>query len=189
MSGLGMILLSPLFLVIAIAVKRGSPGPVFFKQRRVGANNALFSMWKFRTMYTDAPSDTPTHLLTDPYAHITGVGAFLRRTSLDELPQFWNIFVGHMSVVGPRPALWNQYDLIAERSKYNANDIRPGLTGLAQVSGRDELPIREKAAFDGEYREKMSFALDCRIIALTIKLALTGQGVSEGGPGGDARAK
>jgi len=182
LSGLGMILLSPLFLVIGIVIKLTSPGAVFFRQKRVGAGKKLFMMYKFRTMRSDAPSDIPTHLLKDPFAYITGIGKILRRTSMDELPQLWNIFTGDMSLIGPRPALYNQYDLIALRDEYKANDIRPGLTGLAQISGRDELPISQKAALDGEYREKMGFGMDCRILLLTLKLALTGQGVSEGGP-------
>jgi O-antigen biosynthesis protein WbqP len=139
-------------------------------------------MLKFRTMRTDAPSETPTHLLKAPFDYITGIGRFLRKTSLDELPQLWNIFKGDMSFVGPRPALWNQEDLIAERDRYGANRVKPGLTGLAQVRGRDELPIPQKAAYDGEYCQNMGIAQDCRIVWLTFVSVLTGKGVSEGGP-------
>jgi O-antigen biosynthesis protein WbqP len=176
-----MIVLSPVFLLLGIFVKATSPGPVFFKQKRIGLDKKPFTMLKFRTMRTDAPSDTPTHLLKDPFAYITGVGKFLRKTSLDELPQLWNIFKGDMSIVGPRPALWNQEDLIAERDRYGANGIRPGLTGLAQVRGRDELPIPQKAAYDGEYCQNMGIVQDCKIIWLTVVSVLTGKGVSEGG--------
>ena len=183
LSGLALIVLSPLFLALSVAVGLSSPGPVFFRQERVGRGKGLFTMLKFRTMRLDAPSDTPTHLLRDPYAYITKAGRFLRKTSLDELPQLWNILVGDMSIVGPRPALWNQDDLIAERDKYGANDVRPGLTGLAQVRGRDELPIEVKAAYDGAYCAEMSIALDCRILWQTVASVLAGKDVSEGGPG------
>ena len=182
LSGLGMLILSPVFLVLAVAVRLTSPGPVFFRQQRIGAGKAEFTMLKFRSMRVDTPSEVPTHLLRDPYTHITGMGRFLRKTSLDELPQLWNIWRGEMSLVGPRPALWNQEDLIAERDRYGVNDIRPGLTGLAQVRGRDELPIAQKAAYDGEYRREMSFALDCRILWRTALSVLSGKDVSEGGP-------
>ena len=140
-SGLAIVVLSPVLLLIAIAIKLDSKGPVLFKQKRVGKNKSHFMIYKFRSMYVDAPSDMPTHLLKDPTAMITKVGAFLRKTSLDELPQLFNIFKGEMAIVGPRPALWNQYDLIEERDKYGANNIRPGLTGWAQINGRDELEI------------------------------------------------
>ncbi len=176
-------MLGPLIIVLWAAVRLTSHGPGFFKQKRVGIGKTRFGMIKFRTMRTDAPKDTPTHLLKDPYVYITPVGRFLRRTSLDELPQLFNIFVGDMSVIGPRPALWNQDDLIAERDKFGANDIRPGLTGLAQVSGRDELPIPVKAAYDGEYRQKMSIAFDLRILWRTVLAVAGAKGVSEGGPG------
>ena len=182
LSGLGLFFLSPLFLILWIAVRCTSPGPALFRQKRVGVNKRIFTMLKFRTMRVGAPSETPTHLLKDPFAYITGVGRFLRRTSLDELPQLWNIFIGDMSLVGPRPALWNQDDLVAARDAYGANAIRPGLTGLAQIRGRDELPIARKAAYDGEYREKMSFAMDNAILWQTAKAVLTGKDVSEGGP-------
>ena len=141
-----LIVLSPIFLILIIAIKIDSRGPVLFKQKRVGINKTHFNILKFRTMRIDTPKDTPTHLLGNPDQYITKMGKFLRKTSLDELPQIWNIFVGQMSIIGPRPALWNQYDLIAERDKYGANDVPPGLTGWAQINGRDELPIEVKAS-------------------------------------------
>lgn len=180
LSLLGLIILSPLFLVIAIWIKMDSPGPIFFKQKRVGKDKEFFDIYKFRTMRSDTPSDMPTHLLGDPAAFITNSGAFLRKTSLDELPQLINIIKGEMAVIGPRPALWNQDDLVAERDKYNANDVLPGLTGWAQVNGRDELPIPIKAKLDGEYIEKMSFAMDVKCFFLTIKSVISSDGVSEG---------
>jgi len=176
-----LIALLPVFAALSLAVALTSPGGAFFKQRRVGRGKELFDMIKFRTMRADTPSDVPTHLLKDPYAHITPVGRFLRRTSLDELPQLVNILRGDMSFVGPRPALWNQSDLIAERDKYGANDIRPGLTGLAQVSGRDELPIPKKAAYDGEYCRNMGFLPDCAILFKTVSSVAASKGVKEGG--------
>ena len=182
LSGLAMVFLSPLLVLLGMLVKLTSPGPVLFRQQRVGIHRKLFTMLKFRTMRTDAPAETPTHLLQDPYSYITGAGRFLRRTSLDELPQLWNILIGDMSIVGPRPALWNQDDLIAERAKYSANDIRPGLTGLAQIKGRDELPIPVKAAYDGEYRANMGFGLDCLIVWQTVLSVLKATDISEGGP-------
>ena len=182
LSGLGLIFLSPVFLTLGIVVKSTSPGPVFFKQKRVGAEKKLFTMLKFRTMRTGAPSEVPTHLLKDPYAYITGAGKFLRKTSLDELPQLWNIFTGDMSLVGPRPALWNQDDLVARRDRYGANKVRPGLTGLAQVMGRDELPVAQKAAYDGEYCQHMSLIGDLTILWKTAASVLAGKDVSEGGP-------
>ena len=182
LSVIALLLLWPFLILFAIMVKLTSPGPAFFVQNRVGRGKQLFAMVKFRTMRTDTPSETPTHLLVDPHAYITGVGRFLRKTSLDELPQIWNILKGEMSIVGPRPALWNQDDLIAERDKYGANRIRPGLTGLAQVRGRDELPIEVKAAYDGEYYAKMGIVMDCMIIWQTCMSVVTGKGVSEGGP-------
>ena len=166
-SGLAIVVLSPVLLLIAIAIKLDSKGPVLFKQKRVGKNKSHFMIYKFRSMYVDAPSDMPTHLLKDPTAMITKVGAFLRKTSLDELPQLFNIFKGEMAIVGPRPALWNQYDLIEERDKYGANNIRPGLTGWAQINGRDELPIPQKVMLDVEYLKNKSFLLDVKIIGLT----------------------
>ena len=160
LSGCAIVILSPLLLIIAIAIKIDDPGPVLFRQKRVGIHKTHFSIMKFRTMKMDTPKDTPTHLLENPEQYITKVGKFLRKSSLDELPQIFQIFTGKMSIIGPRPALWNQFDLIAERDKYGANDVRPGLTGWAQINGRDELPIEVKARFDGEYVEKLSFLFD-----------------------------
>jgi len=164
-------------------IKIDSKGPVLFKQKRVGKGISYFYILKFRTMRIDAPKDTPTHLLENPEQWITKIGKFLRKTSLDELPQIWNIFVGHMSIIGPRPALWNQYDLIEERDKYGANDIRPGLTGWAQINGRDELPIEVKAKLDGEYVRNISFWLDVKCFFGTIISVLKSDGVVEGGTG------
>lgn len=180
---LGIIVLSPVFLVLMIAIKVDSRGPVLFKQKRVGIHKTYFNILKFRTMRIDTPKDTPTHLLKNPEQYITKVGRFLRKTSLDELPQIINILKGDMAVVGPRPALWNQYDLIAERDKYGANDIRPGLTGWAQINGRDELEIPVKAKLDGEYVKKMGFLMDCRCFFGTFLSVLSGDGVVEGGTG------
>lgn len=180
---LGVIILSPLFLVLIVAIKADSKGPAFFRQKRVGIHKKYFYILKFRTMYTDAPKDVPTHLLGDSGQYITKVGAFLRKSSLDELPQIINILKGDMAIVGPRPALWNQYDLIAEREKYGANDILPGLTGWAQINGRDELEIEEKAKLDGEYVRKMNIYFDCRCILGTIFSVLRSDGVVEGGTG------
>lgn len=172
-----------LLLILAVIVKATSPGPIFFKQKRVGIDKTHFQMLKFRTMRTDTPKDVPTHLLTNPEAYITPVGKFLRKTSLDELPQLFNILVGQMAIVGPRPALWNQDDLIAERDKYRANGIRPGLTGWAQINGRDEIEIPLKAKLDGEYVERMSFLFDVRIVLGTAFHVLRSDGVKEGGTG------
>ena len=177
-----LVLLFPM-AVIAIAIKCDSKGPVFFKQKRVGKNKKLFSILKFRTMRTDTPHDAPTHELSDPKKWITKVGGFLRKTSLDELPQIFNIFVGQMSIIGPRPALWNQADLIAERDKYGANDIKPGLTGWAQINGRDELEIPVKAALDGEYVQKMGLFFDIKCFFGTFISVLKHEGVVEGGTG------
>lgn len=182
LSGLGLIVLSPLFLIISIAIKAEDPGPVFFRQKRVGIHKTYFNIVKFRSMRQDTPHDMPTHLLSDPQRWITKTGRFLRKTSLDELPQIAQIFTGKMSIIGPRPALWNQYDLIAERDKYGANDITPGLTGWAQVNGRDELEIEEKARLDGEYAQNVSFGMDMKIFWMTVKNVLHGSGVVEGGP-------
>ena len=175
-----IVLLSPLLLVLAILIKATSKGPVLFKQKRVGRGKTHFMIWKFRTMRTDTPKDCPTHMLENPDRYITGIGKFLRKTSLDELPQLFNILAGQMSVIGPRPALWNQHDLIEERDKYGANDIRPGLTGWAQINGRDELPIAEKAALDGEYIQKCGLKMDLKCLFGTVKNVLTGAGVVEG---------
>lgn len=183
LSAAGLLVLSPLFLLLTAAVKIDSRGPVFFRQKRVGIHKTHFDILKFRTMRIDTPKDMPTHMLKDPQQYITGVGRFLRKTSLDELPQIVNILKGDMAVVGPRPALWNQYDLIEERDKYGANDIRPGLTGWAQINGRDELEIPVKAAFDGEYVRRMGFRMDCRCFFGTFLSVLRGDGVVEGGTG------
>lgn len=179
----GLIVLSPVFLVLVVAIKLDSRGPVLFKQKRVGIHKSHFNILKFRTMRTDTPKDTPTHLLKDPQQYITKVGKFLRRTSLDELPQIINILKGDMAIVGPRPALWNQYDLIAERDKYGANDILPGLTGWAQINGRDELPIDVKARLDGEYVRRMGFLMDLKCIFGTVASVAKQEGVVEGGTG------
>ncbi|MDO4380634.1 MAG: sugar transferase [Clostridia bacterium] len=183
LSLLAFCVLSPLLAAVAVAVKLDSKGPVFFRQKRVGKDKTHFEMLKFRTMRIDTPKDMPTHLLENPDAFITKVGAFLRKTSLDELPQLINILKGEMAIVGPRPALWNQFDLIEEREKYGANSIRPGLTGWAQVNGRDELEIPVKAKFDGEYVQKMSFLFDLKCILKTVLGVLREDGVVEGGTG------
>ena len=177
------ILLSWLLLLIAVAIKVESKGPVFFRQKRVGLHKEHFEILKFRSMRTDTPKDQPTHLLQNPEAYITKVGGFLRKTSLDELPQLLNILKGDMSFVGPRPALWNQYDLIEERDKYGANDVMPGLTGWAQINGRDELEIPVKAKLDGEYVQKCSFIFDCKCFFGTFKSVAKAEGVVEGGTG------
>lgn len=179
----GLILASWLYLIIIIAIRIDDPGPVFFGQKRVGEGKTYFKLWKFRSMKMSTPHDVPTHLLENPEQYITRMGRFLRRTSLDEIPQLWNILVGEMSVIGPRPALWNQYDLIEERDKYGANDVKPGLSGWAQICGRDELEIEDKARLDGEYIQKMSFLFDCRCFFGTAISALRGDGVVEGGTG------
>ncbi|MEG1783013.1 MAG: sugar transferase [Oscillospiraceae bacterium] len=176
----GLILLSPLLLAIAAIIKLDSKGPVLFRQKRVAKDKEYFQILKFRTMYADVPKDVPTHLLTDPESKITKVGRFLRKSSLDELPQIWNILVGEMSIVGPRPALWNQYDLIEQRDMYGANSVRPGLTGLAQVMGRDELPIEVKAKYDGDYAKDITFLNDLKIFFKTITNVLFANGVKEG---------
>ncbi|WMJ84223.1 sugar transferase [Oscillospiraceae bacterium LTW-04] len=183
LSLLGIVVLAPVFLVLVIAIKLDSPGPILFKQTRVGIHKSHFNILKFRTMRIDTPKDMPTHLLEDPEQWITRVGKFLRKTSLDELPQIWNIFIGEMSIIGPRPALWNQYDLIEERDKYGANDVPVGLTGWAQINGRDELPIEVKARLDGEYVERMSIVFDCRCFIGTVLAVLKHDGVVEGGTG------
>jgi len=177
------ILLSWLLLLIAICIKVESKGPVFFRQKRVGIHKKHFEILKFRSMRIDTPKDQPTHLLANPEAYITKVGGFLRKTSLDELPQLLNILKGDMAFVGPRPALWNQYDLIAERDKYGANDVMPGLTGWAQINGRDELEITVKAKLDGDYVKKCSFLFDCRCFFGTFKSVAKAEGVVEGGTG------
>ena len=183
LSGCGILVLAPVYLIVALAIKIDDPGPVFFRQKRVGIHKTHFHILKFRTMKMETPKDTPTHLLQNPEQYITRVGRILRKTSLDELPQIFQIFTGEMSIIGPRPALWNQFDLIEERDKYGANDVRPGLTGWAQINGRDELPIDVKARFDGEYVENMSFAFDCKCFFGTIISVLKHDGVVEGGTG------
>lgn len=183
LSLIGLIVLSPIFLILAVIIKIESKGPVLFKQKRVGKGKTHFNILKFRTMRIDTPKDTPTHLLENPDQWITKVGKFLRKTSLDELPQIINILKGDMSIIGPRPALWNQYDLINERDKYSANDVPVGLTGWAQINGRDELPIEVKAKLDGEYVERMSFRMDCKCFFGTIVSVLKKDGVVEGGTG------
>ena len=181
-SLLGIVVLSPILLVLILLIKITSPGPVFFKQKRVGIHKTYFNIYKFRTMRIDTPKDTPTHLLENPDQFIS-IGKFLRKTSLDELPQLFNILKGDMAIVGPRPALWNQYDLIEERDKYHANNILPGLTGWAQVNGRDELEINVKAKLDGDYVKNMSFGFDCKCFWMTITSVLKHEGVVEGGTG------
>ena len=183
LSLMALFFLAPVFLTLVIAIKLDSPGPVFFKQKRVGIHQKHFKILKFRTMRTDTPKDMPTHLLQDPDQYITKVGKFLRKTPLDELPQLINIVKGEMSIIGPRPALWNQYDLIEEREKYGANDILPGLTGWAQIHGRDELDIPEKAKLDGYYVDNLSFGLDVKCFFGTILSVLRSDGVVEGGTG------
>jgi O-antigen biosynthesis protein WbqP len=183
LSGVGAIVLLPVFLIVAVLIKLESRGPILFHQKRVGIHKKNFSIMKFRTMRTDTPKDTPTHMLSNPDKYITKVGRFLRRTSLDELPQIFNILKGDMTIIGPRPALWNQDDLIAERDKYGANDVLPGLTGWAQINGRDELEIPIKARLDGEYVEKMSFLFDLKCFLGTIISIFKHDGVVEGGTG------
>lgn len=178
---IALIVLSPVLLILSILVKMTSKGPIFFKQKRVGIYKTYFYIWKFRTMRVDTPKDVPTHLFSNPEQFITPIGRFLRKTSLDELPQLFNIAAGQMAIVGPRPALWNQYDLIEKRDKYGANNVLPGLTGLAQINGRDELEISKKAKLDGIYVKKMSFLFDICIIVKTIFRVLERDGVKEGG--------
>ncbi len=183
LSAVGILVLALPMLVIAVLIKVDSKGPVLFKQKRVGIHKEYFNIWKFRTMRTDTPHDAPTHELSDPQKWITKVGAFLRKTSLDELPQLFNILMGHMSIIGPRPALWNQYDLVEERDKYGANDVKPGLTGWAQINGRDELEIPVKAKLDGDYVKSLSFKFDCKCFFGTVKSVFKGDGFVEGGTG------
>ena len=180
LSLLAIVVFSPLYIILAILVKLTSKGPIFFKQKRIGKNKKTFNILKFRTMRVDTPKDVATHLLDDPEKYITKVGKFLRKTSLDEIPQAFNIFVGHMSVVGPRPALWNQDDLVAERDKYHANEIIPGLSGWAQCNGRDTLPIPEKAKLDGEYVKRFNVWFDIKIIIKTFFQAFRGKDEVEG---------
>lgn len=181
LSFLGLIILSPIFLILIISIKLDSRGPVLFKQKRIGNHKTHFNILKFRTMRIDTPKDTPTHLLKNPEQYITRIGRLIRKISLDELPQIWNIFIGQMSIIGPRPALWNQYDLIEERDKYGANDVPPGLSGWAQINGRDELSIEVKSKLDGEYVEKLSFWMDVKCFFATIINVIKRDGVIEGG--------
>ena len=180
LSLIGLLVLSPILLLIALIIKLESKGKVLFTQRRIGKNKRIFNIYKFRSMRSETPKDMPTHLLTNPEKFITKSGAFLRKSSLDELPQLINILIGDMSIIGPRPALWNQDDLIAERDLYHANDILPGLTGWAQINGRDELPIVVKAKLDGEYVSKMSLVFDIKIFFMTILKVLRSEGIKEG---------
>lgn len=195
LSAVALVCLSWFFLIIAIAIKIDDPGPVFFSQKRVGKNKKYFKLYKFRSMKMSTPHDTPTHLLENPEQYITRIGRFCRKTSIDELPQLWNILRGDISIIGPRPALWNQEDLLAERDNYRANAIKPGLTGWAQINGRDELEIEIKAKYDGEYVEKLkaggwkAFAFDCRCFFGTIASVLRSDGVVEGGTGSIEKEK
>lgn len=195
LSFFGIIILAVPMLIIAITIKIQDPGPVFFKQQRVGKGKRLFWLYKFRSMKQSTPKDVPTHLLENPEQYITKIGAFLRKTSLDELPQIFNLLSGKMSIVGPRPALWNQDDLISEREQYGANDVRPGLTGWAQINGRDELEISLKARLDGEYVERLGsgslngFIMDLRCFFGTIKSVVKSEGIVEGGTGEIERRK
>lgn len=189
LSFCGLVVLTPVYVAVALAIYIDDPGPVLFKQKRIGQNKEFFELHKFRSMKMSTPHDTPTHLLTNPKQYITKTGHFLRKYSLDELPQIWDIFAGNMSIIGPRPALWNQDDLIAERDKYGANDVKPGLTGWAQINGRDELEIVEKAKLDGDYVRILNeggwkaFIMDVRCFLGTVFAALRGDGVVEGGTG------
>lgn len=189
LSIIGLVILSPVFIIISILIKLDSKGPIIFKQKRIGKNKKEFYILKFRTMRIDTPKDIPTHLLDNPDIFITKTGKFLRRTSLDELPQIFNIIKGEMSIIGPRPALWNQYDLIKARDKYKANNIRPGLTGWAQINGRDELPINIKAVLDGEYASKVSFTFDCKCFFITLLKVIKKEGVFEGKTTNNTRLK
>ncbi len=189
LSFIGIVFAAIPMLIVAVIIKLDSPGPVFFKQKRVGKDKKYFTIIKFRSMPITAPHDMPTHKLENPESMLSGFQRFERRMSIDELPQLFNILIGDMSIIGPRPALWNQEDLIAERDKYGANGVRPGLTGLAQISGRDELAIPVKARLDGEYIEKMSFGFDCKCFFGTVAAVLKHEGVVEGGTGELEREK
>ena len=189
LSGMAIVILSPLLLFLCIAIKLDTPGPILFKQKRVGIHRSFFQIYKFRTMRIDTPKDVPTHMLENPEQYITKVGKFLRKTSLDELPQIFNIFKGEMSIVGPRPALWNQDDLVAEREKYGANDVTPGLTGWAQINGRDELEIPDKARLDGEYVKHLGPWMDLKCFLGTIGSVLMHDGVVEGGTGEEGQQR
>ena len=180
-SLIAIVLLCPIMLIISIVIKFTSKGPILFKQKRYGKNRSFFEIWKFRTMRMDTPKDVPTHMLSNPEAYITPIGKFLRKTSLDELPQLFNILVGHMAVIGPRPALWNQDDLMEERDKGNSNNILPGLTGWAQIHGRDEISIYEKAELDNYYADHMNMRMDIKILLCTVLSVMWHDGVAEGG--------
>ena len=188
LSGVGLVALSPVYLIISVAIKADDPGPVLFTQKRVGKNKRYFNLHKFRSMKMSTPHNVPTHMLDNPDQYITRVGKFMRRTSLDELPQVWDIFVGNMSIIGPRPALWNQDVLVAERDKYNANDVKPGLTGWAQINGRDELELAEKARLDGEYVKRIGLPFDVKCFVGTILSVIKSDGVVEGGTGNMKKA-
>jgi O-antigen biosynthesis protein WbqP len=177
LSLMATIVLLPVLIGVSVMIKLDSEGSILFKQKRIGIGKSTFYLYKFRTMRTDTPKDMPTHLLENPDAYITKMGKVLRQTSLDELPQLYNIIKGEMSIVGPRPALWNQDDLVMERDKYGANDLRPGLTGLAQINGRDELPIPVKATFDGEYTRNLSLAMDIKCILQTVLKVILGEDI------------
>ena len=183
LSFVGIVVLFLPMLIVAIITKIDSPGPILFKQNRIGIHKSNFNILKFRSMPVNIPKDMPTHMLENPESFLSPWQKFIRKTSIDELPQMWCILIGSMSIIGPRPALWNQYDLIEERDKYGANDVKPGLTGWAQINGRDELPIDVKAKLDGEYAEKMSFLFDCKCFFGTIIKVLKREGVVEGGTG------
>lgn len=189
LSFIGIVFAAIPMLIVAVIIKLDSPGPVFFRQKRVGKNKKYFTIIKFRSMPITAPHDMPTHQLENPESMLSGFQRFERKMSIDELPQLFNILIGDMSIIGPRPALWNQEDLIAERDKYGANGVRPGLTGLAQISGRDEIAIPVKARLDGEYIEKMSFGFDCKCFFGTVVAVLKHEGVVEGGTGELERKK
>ena len=182
LSGIGIVVAAIPMLVVAVLIKLDSPGPVFFKQKRVGIGKSHFMIIKFRSMPTSAPSETPTHQLKEAASLLSPFQEAIRKYSIDEIPQLFNIFAGNMSFVGPRPALWNQYDLIEERDRYGANDVKPGLTGWAQINGRDELPIDVKAAYDGEYVKNLSFLFDVKCFFGTFFKVAKAEGVSEGGP-------
>lgn len=183
LSFAGLVTLSPVFVVIAVAIKIEDSGPIFFAQKRVGQNKQYFKLHKFRTMKASTPHDVPTHMLKNPEQYITRVGAYLRRHSLDELPQIWDIFVGNLTTIGPRPGLWNQDLLTAEREKYEANDVKPGLTGWAQINGRDELEIEDKAKLDGEYVKKMGLLMDIKCFLGSLHVFGKDESVVEGGTG------
>ncbi len=182
LSGVGIVIAAIPMLIVAVLIKIDSPGPVFFRQKRVGIHKTYFMIIKFRSMPVSAPKDTPTHELKDAASLLSPFQEAIRKYSVDEIPQLFNIFAGSMSFVGPRPALWNQYDLVEEREKYGANDVRPGLTGWAQINGRDELPIEVKARYDGEYVERQSFVFDLKCFFGTFFKVAKAEGVREGGP-------